>query len=97
MDTLKSFGQGAKKQWKSMLGDEPETQQDEGLLGSLQETKQECCNYIKLSYKQRLYGFAICFTAGVGMGILVCWDLYLNLFLFCLGVAVSMSCLSVDA
>eukprot|EP00049_Salpingoeca_infusionum_P018861 m.359094 g.359094 ORF g.359094 m.359094 type:complete len:182 (+) comp18405_c0_seq1:227-772(+) len=53
-----------KKKWQQMLGNEPEPEED-GILSGMQSEFNECCGqYCKLSRKQRLYGFAICFAMG---------------------------------
>eukprot|EP00055_Hartaetosiga_balthica_P000715 m.137301 g.137301 ORF g.137301 m.137301 type:complete len:177 (+) comp11518_c0_seq1:68-598(+) len=67
---MDGFAKGAKKKWQRMLGQEDEVE-EQGILGDIRGDVDTCCGkYLKLTYKQRLYGFVYCFALGCIFGIL---------------------------
>eukprot|EP00730_Choanoeca_flexa_P014336 TRINITY_DN6235_c0_g1_i2.p1 TRINITY_DN6235_c0_g1~~TRINITY_DN6235_c0_g1_i2.p1 ORF type:complete len:177 (+),score=16.16 TRINITY_DN6235_c0_g1_i2:202-732(+) len=67
---MSSLSKSAKRTWQQLLGQEPEPEESQGIIGGLQSNVDNCCGTMcKLTRKQRLYGFAICFALGFVISI----------------------------
>eukprot|EP00054_Salpingoeca_dolichothecata_P009995 m.56282 g.56282 ORF g.56282 m.56282 type:complete len:182 (-) comp18729_c0_seq2:162-707(-) len=75
--TFSSLSSGAKKKWNSLIGEEPD-EQDQSLLDQFKAEADDFCGQFKLTKKQRIYGFLICFLGGLAISLLGVGLLYIG-------------------
>eukprot|EP00045_Choanoeca_perplexa_P000307 m.13725 g.13725 ORF g.13725 m.13725 type:complete len:177 (-) comp10212_c0_seq1:69-599(-) len=62
---MSSLSKSAKRTWQQLLGQETQPEENQSIIGGLQDNVDNCCGQMcKLTRKQRLYGFGMCFAAG---------------------------------